>query len=149
MLVDGEGLAEPDAGHLPMAGGGVLAWRVRRAFAESAGGRSGRSQVCERCDAGEAEPDERGQTERARLRDMLEGAAADVAIVVGVRQGADAHAVEHYPDDAVKPGHGFPPKSSAMRCGYSRAATPKQCSTPVKRGRSPVPRGELAAGVNS
>ena len=37
--VNGKGAVEPDAGHLPMPGSGVLAGRARRAFAEICGGR--------------------------------------------------------------------------------------------------------------
>src|SRR5215831_11315748 len=45
VLVHRKGLVEPDAGHFPMAGGGVLSGRVRGAFAISAERLRGRGEM--------------------------------------------------------------------------------------------------------
>ena len=105
MLVDREGLIEPDAGHFPVTGGGVFAGRTRGAFAEGSAGRGGRGELFERRDVGEAQVDEGGDAQWARFRDMAEGASAGVVVVGGIRQGADADAVQYYPDDALKTRH--------------------------------------------
>jgi hypothetical protein len=58
--------------------------------------------VRERLDIGEAEANEIRNFERARASDVAQGVATDVAIGGSVRQFADAHAIEHNPDYAVK-----------------------------------------------
>ena len=50
-------LIEPDAGHFPVAGGGVFSGRARGAFAVAAGWMRGRSEMVERFDVREAEAD--------------------------------------------------------------------------------------------
>ena len=41
----------------------------------------------------------------ARFRDMAQSVAPNIAVVGGVRQLADTHAVEHDPNDSVPGGH--------------------------------------------
>ena len=64
-LIDRKRLIEPDAGHLPMARGGVLARRARGAFAEIARGRLRRRQVRERLDIRKPQAHEVRQRQRA------------------------------------------------------------------------------------
>ena len=68
--IDWEGLIEPDAGHFPVACGGVFSGGARRAFAVAAGWVSGRSEMVERFDIREAEADEIRQMQRARAGDV-------------------------------------------------------------------------------
>ena len=103
--INRESLVEPDASHFPMAGGGVLPRRASGAFAETAVGVRGRSEVVERGDVGEAKTNEIGQPERAGFGDVAESAAAGVAVVGGVRKRTDADGVEDDPDDAGEGGH--------------------------------------------
>ena len=100
MGIDWEGLIEPDAGHFPVACGGVFSGGARRAFAVAAGWVSGRSEMVERFDIREAEADEIRQMQRARAGDVSERVAAYVAVVGGVREFADADAIEDDPDYA-------------------------------------------------
>ena len=100
VLVNGKSLVEPDAGHFPVAGGGVLAGRNGGSLPEGAGGMSGRVKMRERLYVREAEAHEIRQMQRARARDVAQRVAADVAVVGRVRQLADAHAIEDDPDDA-------------------------------------------------
>ena len=104
--VDGKGLVEPDAGHFPVAGGGVLAGGVGGGFAETRERRRGRSEVGEGFDVGEAEFGEIGKREGAGGGDVAEGVATDVAVIGGVGEFADADAVEDDPDDAREFGSG-------------------------------------------
>ena len=68
--IDWEGLIEPDAGHFPVACGGVFSGGARRAFAVAAGWVRGRSEMVERFDIREAEADEIRQMQRARAGDV-------------------------------------------------------------------------------
>ena len=54
----------------------------------------------ERRDIGKAEPHQVGQRERPKLRDVPERVAPDIAIFGGVGQFANAHAIEHDPNDS-------------------------------------------------
>src|SRR5580692_6179001 len=68
-------------------------------------------------DVGEADGNEIWYVQRARARDVADGVAADVTVLRGVRQFADAHAIENDPNDAIElgicGGHGV---SSGDQC---------------------------------
>ncbi len=68
--------------------------------------------MCERLDIREAEAHEIRQLQRARARDVAQRVAAHVAVIGGIGQLADAHAIEHDPDHPVK-----------MRCVCLHSAT--------------------------
>jgi len=102
VFVHRKSLIEPHAGHFPVAGSGVFAWRVRGALAVGGEGQRGGSEMRKRHDVGEAERDQRGNFERARFRDVAECGAAYVVVVGGVGESADADAVEDDPDDALE-----------------------------------------------
>ncbi len=100
VLVNGEGLIEPDAGHFPVAGSGVFAGRNGNSFPESADGMRGRIEMRERLDIGEAEANEIRKSQWTRAGDVAERVTADVAVIGSVRKLADADAIEDDPDDA-------------------------------------------------
>ena len=62
-------------------------------------------QVFQRGDVGEAEFDECRDAQWARFGDVTEGASADVVVVGGIGERADAYAVENDPDYALNCGH--------------------------------------------
>ena len=68
--------------------------------------------MLKRSNVGEAEAHEIREAQRSRARDVAERVAADVAVFGGVRQFADADAVENDPNDAVECGHNI---TSALR----------------------------------
>jgi len=105
VFVDGKSLIEPYAGHFPVAGSGVFAGGASGSFAEGAERFGFWSEMGERGDVGKTELDEMRQVERAGFGDVTESGPADVIVVGGVRQGADADAVQDDPDDAAERGH--------------------------------------------
>ena len=58
--------------------------------------------MIERLDVREAQAHEIRKVQRARTGDVPQRVASHVAVVGGVGQFADADAIEHDPDDAVK-----------------------------------------------
>ena len=68
--IDWEGLVEPDAGHFPVAGGGVFSGGAGGAFAVAAGWMRGGSEMVERFDVREAEAHEIREMQRARAGDV-------------------------------------------------------------------------------
>ena len=71
-------------------------------FPKAAVGASGGVKVFQRRDVGEAHSNQIRNLSGAGLRDVAERVAADVAVVGGVGQRADADAVEDDPDDAFE-----------------------------------------------
>ena len=94
---------EHEAHHLPVAGDRVLAGRGLRHPPEGPDAALGieRSPTVED-DAVETEATQVGNAERNRRGDVAEGVAALIAVRGRVRQLADADAVEHDQDDAVR-----------------------------------------------
>ncbi len=105
VLVNGKGLRQPDPGHFPVTGGGVLAGRVRRAFAVAARRTRRRREMGQRRYVRQSEAHKARQRQRTQFSDVSERVAADVAVFAGVRQRADAHAVQHDPDDPFELSH--------------------------------------------
>ena len=61
-----------------------------------------RRQVCERSDVGEAKAHKVGKSERPQLRNVTQRVAAHIVVLAGIRQRADADAIEHNPDDTIE-----------------------------------------------
>ncbi len=100
VLVNGEGLIEPDTGHFPVAGSGVFAGRNGNSLPESTDGMRGRIEMRERLDIGEAEANEIRKSQWTRAGDVAERVTANVTVIGSVRKLADADAIEDDPDDA-------------------------------------------------
>jgi hypothetical protein len=98
--INWEGLIEPDAGHFPVACGGVFSGGACGASAVAAGWMCGWSEVVERFDVREAQALEIREMQRTRAGDMSERVTANVAVVGSVGEFTDADAIEDDPDYA-------------------------------------------------
>ncbi len=103
--VNGKCLRQPDAGHLPMPGGGVLAGRVSGSFSEGCERLMGGRNVSQRRDVPETKFLQRRQAQRTGFGDVAKRVAADVTVISRIRQFADADAIQNDPNDAFEAGH--------------------------------------------
>ena len=100
--VDRESLGEPDAGHFPVAGGGVFARRRQGAFSESRDRPIHGTYVRQRFEISQAQLRHVRQVQLAGRSDVSQGVAARVPISGGVRHLAGSYTVQHDPRDATE-----------------------------------------------
>src|SRR5580692_9837052 len=100
--INRESLIEPDAGHFPVAGCGVLARRNRCAFAKIPDRVRRRRKVVQRFDVRKSQADEIGETERTRASHVAERVPSHVAVVSRVREFTDSYAIQDDPDYPFK-----------------------------------------------
>jgi len=92
---------------------------VSHSLSISAEGFGGRLEMGEGSDVGQAQRNKMRDSERARFGDVAERGAADVAVVGGVGQGADADAVQDNPNDTAEQRHGRENVAQWVRVGQA------------------------------
>ena len=101
VLVNGEGLIQPDSGHFPMAGCRIFSWRPRCSFPVRTERNCRRRLEFQRRDIRQSKPHQIWNLQGPRFRDVSEGISSHVAIIRRIRQFADAHAIQDNPEDSV------------------------------------------------
>src|SRR5579875_2665142 len=91
-----------NAGHLPVTGSGVFTRGGQRAPAKRPCGMFHRRQASYRPDIAQPEPSQVWKTERPLRCNVTQRIAALIAILGGIGHRANAHAVQHDPDHALK-----------------------------------------------
>jgi hypothetical protein len=109
LLVHRKRLVQPNSRHFPMTRGGVFPRRFCRAFSIGGEWLFHCGQMRERRNVPQAQLHQVWQAQGARLRNVAERTSPYVSVLIRIGQLANADAVQHHPNHAIKPRHGRTP----------------------------------------
>src|SRR5690242_3412709 len=139
MWINRKRLIQPHARHFPMSRCRILSRGMGRAFSIRPDWRIRRSQMFERGNIPQSQPNKIRKSERPRFGDVPQRIPSDISVILCVGKLTDSHAIKHDPDHSLKTTHD---KTSSL-CRGARSKP----SLALRRLRRTLAQSELSARV--